>query len=56
MVSRNKLLSNSAAEFVETRAEIIIEEISEEDDESKFNPPEFVSALDSFVPPGQAPK
>lgn len=57
IISRTPLLANSAAEFVKTRAgPAIIARISEGDEESETEPPEFVSELDRFVPKGQVPK
>jgi hypothetical protein len=53
---RIRVLSNSAAEFVETRAgRAIVAETVGVDDEDTGNP-EFASTLDKFVPRGNAPK
>jgi hypothetical protein len=51
-----RVLSNSAAEFVETRAgRAIVADTIGADDERETNP-EFANTLDRFVPPGKAPK
>jgi hypothetical protein len=53
---RTRVLSNSAAEFVETRAgrAVVAETVGA--DNSGSTDPEFASALDKFVPPGKVPK
>ena len=59
LVSRPRILTNSCAEFVEVRAgQAIIERISSAQETSpsqELTSPEFVTAIDGFVPPGEAP-
>jgi hypothetical protein len=51
MVLRSKILTNSAAEFVETGAgQAIIAQVVDSDQNSKVKPLEFVSEIDKFVP------
>jgi len=48
---RSRTLTNSAAEFVETRAgQAIIAQVTDGDENGKTKPPEFVTELDKFVP------
>jgi hypothetical protein len=57
MVLRSRVLTNSAAEFVENRAgPAIVTQVVGSHNEAEDAPPEFVHELDKFLPKEDIPE